>query len=56
MFETVDCACDECDWRGSWDELEGEAYEDSDGDLVSADGGGLMRCPACGGPTHDIGF
>lgn len=56
MFNDDECACDDCDWRGMWDELEGESYEDSDGDLISADGGGLMRCPSCGGSTHDIGF
>ena len=57
MFDDMaECACDSCDWRGNWDELVGEAFEDEYGDLISVDGGGLHRCPVCDGSTHDIGF
>lgn len=49
MFDDLaEVACDECDWRGMFDELDrcGDDYTPCNDDLTV--------CLVCGGTTHDL--
>jgi NAD-dependent SIR2 family protein deacetylase len=52
MFEDfAECYCPSCDWRGMWDETEGEETQ-----LDNGDGYTPLLCPVCGELTRDFGF